>query len=82
MTLTAKKETMKYIIELEPGLFLRHGPVIRYIVTSQRHKAERYDSAERAAADIDNARADRRARRRLSSDSVIWKGAEIIEVES
>lgn len=46
----------KWIVELEPGLYLKYGPIRKYSMTTKEWKANRYSTAAEAKVELDESR--------------------------
>jgi hypothetical protein len=63
----------KWIVELQPGLYLKYGPIRKYSMTTKWLKANRYDTEAQAKAELDEARQQERC-------FAEHEAAEIVEV--
>jgi hypothetical protein len=69
---------MKYIVELEPGLYLKYGPIRRFSLTTKPEKANRYDSESEAHFELEQSREQWAIERKKTDRSVVYANAKII----
>lgn len=72
---------MRYIVELEPGLFLKYGPIRRFSLTTKPEKANRYNSESEAFFELEQSRAQWATERKVVDYDSVYRHAKVLAIE-